>query len=536
MVEWIEKLLFRATPLPTLREKIIAFFCFLLLWFGLFYSSDILTAGLHFTDDHEIVLFNDFLKTQNAFSLLAEQVKTDFATRFRPLYYPHRVLVTSIIGTNATLWAVYFCLLGVISSFFLFQALRRFGFSIFIAFLFPLFAFWGEQTAVWWRLGTAETFGMLFCSLSMYYLLRLPILGLVFAVLASLSKESFILMLPALLFWKMWYEVRQSLKETQAKTTISNVIKSNLGYVIILGIVGITELYFIQNQTKAEESIFNATAAVDTNFRNTILVYMIGKILTFNKLNILFLTFLALLLFALSEDLKNAKTKVINTLKEISPALLFSLLVLIPQFVLYSRTDLYERYLIPATVGLAFFAVTLIQLIVKQDFIKTYLKIIFCLVGLAGLYFPVGKAYFKGADFAMEGIRTTTFLKFIKTVTPEQSGILLVAEPVQYNEWIQSFYRYANSSGYNLKNVKLQLYSLPDPNVPAEFAEAHKAKVSDFFKNQLFDFEKDKDKIACIAFFPSPATEAKFNQEYKEWIATMDFEKNSFGGFVVYSK
>ncbi len=514
------------------NEKYFVGLAFFLIWFCLFYFSGILNAGFHLTDDHEIVLFNDLLKNQNPFSLTIDETKADFLTRFRPFYYAHRILITSLIGTNTTLWASYFCLLAVLTSYFFFRALRLLGFSILPALLFPLFAFWGEQTAVWWRLGTAETLGILFASLSVYCIGKKSNIGfIIFTIFASLSKESFILMIPALVFWKIWTESSFS-----GKDAILTAIKTNLLSIICLGIVALTEIYLIQSQTKSEETIFNATGEQDVSFRNTIAVYIFVKILTFNKLNILFLGFLAVVLFAISDDFKNSKPKIIKILKEIFPAFLLVLLIVVPQFVLYARTDLYERYLIPTTVGLAFFAVFLIQLTLKQDFIKPYLKIAFCLLGLAGLYFPLGKAYFNGDDFAQQGVQSNAFLRFIKTVTKEESGILLVVNPMQHNEWIHSFYRFLNSSAYNRKNIYLQLYTFPDSNTPQDLAEAHKAHVSKLFENQLFDLARDKDKIKCIAFFPAKEVETKFLDEQKDWLQSINLGKNVFGNFVIYSK
>jgi hypothetical protein len=525
--------IFFSTSSPKI-EKWIILLLFCVLWFGVFQLTGILTSGFHLTDDHEIVLFNDLLKNQSVFSLIEEQVKIDLATRFRPTYYAHRILVTSLIGTNQIAWAIYYCFLGVFTSFFLYLALRKVGFTLLESLLFPLFAFLGEQTAVWWRLGTAETLGMLFASLAMYFASSsynqkntwvAAVLFLCFAILASLSKESFILFLPALLFWKIWVERQKNWQKA---------IKTNLLFVLFLGIVALIEIYFIQSQTNAQNTIFSVSNAEDDSFRNRILLYMLNKVLTFNQLHILFIVFVGILAFAISDDFKNAKHRLTLVLKDFFPILIFVLLILIPQFVLYSRTDLYERYLIPTTISLGFFAVTLIQLIRKQDFIKKYLKVAFCLLGLAGLYLPLGKVYFKGKDFAVEGANTQSFLQFIKSVTTEKSGILLLSEPVQFNEWTHSFYRFMQSSLYQRKNIYLQLYTIPNPNVPIAVAEENKAILSQVFRNQLFDFEKDSANVKCIAVLPLKELEEKLIREKQTWLK--EFGKNRFGNFVIYSR
>ncbi|GAB4185300.1 MAG: hypothetical protein OHK0057_14540 [Thermoflexibacter sp.] len=515
-------------------EKWIVLVLLALLWGGIFQLTGVLTSGFHLTDDHEIVLFNDLLKKQSAFSLIEEQVKIDLVTRFRPTYYAHRILITSLIGTNQVAWATYYCFLGILTSFFLYLALRKVGFSILESLLFPLFAFIGEQTAVWWRLGTAETLGMFFTALSLYFASNnkpskliswSSFLFLCFAILASLSKESFILLIPALLFWKMWVEKHENWQRA---------VKSNLLFILFLGVIALAEIYFIQVKTNAQGSIFNISNVEDSSFRNTILLYMLNKVLTFNQLHILFIVFLGILAFTISDDLSHAKKKLGSISQNFLPILIFTLLVLVPQFVLYSRTDLYERYLIPATVGLGFFAVGLLQLICKQEFIRKYLKIVFCVLGLLGLYFPFGKAYFKGQDFAVEGTDTQSFLQFIKSVTTEESAVLLVSEPVQFNEWTYSFYRFMQSSLYQRKNIYLQLYTIPNANVPIEIAESNKAVLSKVFEKQLFDFNRGSAKIKCIAILPFKELEQKLSKEKQAWLK--EFGKNKFGNFVIYSK
>jgi hypothetical protein len=263
---------------------------------------------------------------------------------------------------------------------------------------------------------------------------------------------------------------------------------------------------------------------------------MINKILTFNQIHILLIVFVAVFLFAISDEFPKAKNRLTHVFQELIPIFLFVLLILMPQFVLYSRTDLYERYLIPATVSLGFFAVCLIKIIRLQDFIKKYLKVLFCLLGLVGLYFPMGKAYFKGMDFAAEGKNTKALLQFVKSTTTAQSSILLLSEPVQFNEWTHSFYRFMNSSIYQRPNVLLHLAIIPQPEVPQEVALGNKTNLENLFKSQVFDFEKDKDKIRCIVVLPMKELEHKLLKEKADWLKEQGFERATFGSFVVYAK
>jgi len=207
------------------RHQTTLFFLFFLgFWFGLLSYTGTLTSGFHFMDDHEIVR----LEKELAFTSLGREMGVFInhlvapKMRFRPFYVLQRRLGIALLGADFTAWSVYFCLIAVITSFLLFRFLRHIGFSPLEGVLFVFLTLVGPQAEIYWRLGTGETHGMLFLAAALFFLIKsfpdrrhntisrftsivYEILFLFFSLMATWSKESFILVLPALAALFIWF-------------------------------------------------------------------------------------------------------------------------------------------------------------------------------------------------------------------------------------------------------------------------------------------------------------------------------------------
>src|SRR5205807_2066494 len=113
---------------------------------------------------------------------------------------------------NFTLIAFLVAAQGIFSSYFFYRFARLLGGSRFLSFLFPLFIFAGNQGVLFWRNCVNETFAIFLLSISFFYLGRMlnnpdkkrsdEILFSFFLFLSTLTKESFIALVPAVLFLK----------------------------------------------------------------------------------------------------------------------------------------------------------------------------------------------------------------------------------------------------------------------------------------------------------------------------------------------
>ena len=148
------------------------FIFFFLFWFSILVGSGSLFSGYHAADDQEIFeIHNDLLSSNNDIVKVTKKwITNDISTRFKPLFYPYRVLKTWFFGTNFTLWLTYKGLLAVITSFCLFLFVHKIGFSLLESILFPLLSLLGAQAVVWWSSGINESLSMFLLSLSLVFM------------------------------------------------------------------------------------------------------------------------------------------------------------------------------------------------------------------------------------------------------------------------------------------------------------------------------------------------------------------------------
>lgn len=318
-----------------------------LFWFSIFFFSGSLSSGYHFTDDHQILEINQKLSSSdnNIIEVYKRMIINDFKSRFRPLFYLHKILETKLFGVNYLSWSIYTGMLAVLTSFFLYLFARIIGFSHPESFVFSILSFLGKQSEIWWRLGTNETIGSFFMSLSVLFMglsvyskrqrKLYEILFVVLAIVMSLCKESFILLIPAILFWKIWlYKTRNNLRWGDA-------IKSNITSVMILLFIVIAELLFIK--------FFVGTTKIGyagvEGFQPMKYVYTAIRLSSYGGIGLILLQSGILVFFVCS----------ISTLKIffddfIYPLVLF-LLIIAPQVILYAKSGFYARYMMPGYWG-----------------------------------------------------------------------------------------------------------------------------------------------------------------------------------------
>jgi hypothetical protein len=333
-----------------LKEKYFVFGLMLAIWGASLFIPKTITSGYHFADDHEIISFSHKLsETETTFpSLVRTQLIKDTNIRFRPFYYLHRIFLCSFLGNNFVLWHIYNWLLAGLTSFLLYMFASNIGFRPLEGALIALLPFLGEQGEIWWRLGPNETIGICMLSLCLFYMGRCAlapavkwydnVFFLVFAILTTLSKESFILCLPAIVFWY------HALKKSQNERNWMKTIADNLTISVLL-LIGFFEILFIiffvgtANVGYAGVDIISPAhildAAKDLIFRNGL-----GEAIIIG------------LLISVIVSGRN-RTRMLRKLGALA-ALLF--IWILPQIVLYAKTGMSSRYLLPATIGLSVFS------------------------------------------------------------------------------------------------------------------------------------------------------------------------------------
>ncbi|MGP8321879.1 MAG: hypothetical protein ACT6FE_06110 [Methanosarcinaceae archaeon] len=332
-----------------------------LFWFSILFFSGSLSSGYHFTDDWEVLEFNSkFASSDNNIINISKKVNlVDFASnnRFRPFFYFHKILETKLFGCNFHFWSIYTGILAVFTSLFLYMFARIISFSVLESLVFSVLSLLGPQSEIWWRLGTNETIGSFFMSLCILFMglsvyserqrKLYEIFFVVFAIAMTLCKESFILLIPAILFWKIWlYKTRNNIRW-------NNAVKSNIISLMILLLVIIAEVLFIKFFIGATKISY---AGIEG--------FQIGKYLntatrlsSFGGIGLILLQSIILVIFVCVRSTVKA---FFNDF--MYPFVLF-LLILAPQVILYAKSGFYARYMIPAYWGYFVFIIYLLRFV-----------------------------------------------------------------------------------------------------------------------------------------------------------------------------
>ena len=169
-----------------------------------------------------------------------------------------------------------------------------------------------------------------------------------------------------------------------------------------------------------------------------------------------FIFIIGFFLVAIYFELKDEK-KLMNFLKNLALPILFCLLIVTPNLILYAKSGMYDRYLLPSLMGISFIVVSLIK---ETRFRYHWLSSLFLAVILVFSVNPSLKAFSDGRKFAVDGNHTKIFLSSIAENYNESSRILMVANPVSNFELSASVDRYLSIE----KGIKIYAYSVEDRN------------------------------------------------------------------------
>lgn len=457
--------------------------------FSFLFFTGTLNSGYHFVDDHEMLSIESGLKNSSFWDVSSGWVKSSLHARFRPMYYFHRVFEMKIFGPNFPALALYTALLAALTFALFWQGAKKMKFSNIEALFFIALTFIGVQSSIWWRLGPAETIGMVFLGFSFFFLAKAgerkkyfqnSILFIVFLLLASFCKESFVVVIPAFTIYKVWYE--KKVFAISAKESIRN----NLILLIPL-IVMLVEFWAIVFRIGTNDIGYAGMTSSIRDFFDGVknIFYSPNSLLNWiNLLRVLVPAYLISFLFV-----ENKKQDFIQSLNLLFPYLLFSLLIVLPNIFMYAKSGMIERYLLPTTLGLAFLAV---------GFWKNTKGIIFkSLAVLAILIFLITSfnvAKTNAVLFAIDGKTTNALLSAVTKNSNPNSKILLVVDPVVRYEVSWSLKTYLSSHGF--ENV----FGYPIMGVyVSDFQLGLRDQWIKWFENRnLKDMKKKPDVIVFI--------------------------------------
>ena len=528
------------------HETIVALLVFAALWSAFLFSAGTVTSGYHLIDDHLVLLISRELSRDNAFHVAANWVTHDLHDigRFRPVYWIQRVFSIQILGTNFVLLSLLSLTMAVLTSWFLYMFARQVRFGRVGAFLFVLLIFMGEQAAIWWRLGTAEPIGIFWLSIGLYFMARTifeagklgpayNVLSVLALVLATLSKESFVVLLPAVVLWQLIL-YRQHNQLNWIKTT-----KANLGKIALLATVCLVELAIIFLEVGTNRMGY---AGVDSNSltlhevastakqlflaSNPLLMGMIGAVF------VVVLTSKIVYdhVLAPKQPLKSLR----SLLEEIFYVLVFVGAYIIPQAVLYAKSGIDERYLIPGVMGFAFLTIYLLaktEQLITLKALRFGIAAILVIVTLLTLAADFRVARSVAKAFAAEGASLKRALDTLASNTKSNDPIVIVADPALDFEASHSIQRYLTIQA-NKTNIYIDpIWRLNRADYSPFLTELRNLHLSQL-GNLYIDHLQDKSQIKAI--FTSRGTDKAFNQLLPTWFNAQGYTRLDFGNYIVY--
>lgn len=480
----------------------LVIFIFLISIFYFFYFTGTLTSGYHFTDDHKMIDIENSLTDSTLIHTVIDYVKDDLNIRFRPGYYLYYILMVKIFSLNFFSLSIFVGVLALFSFSFFYFGARRLGYSITQSFLFVLLMFVGSQASIWWRLGTNETIGIFFLGLSFLFMTKCldlkyyrinNILFIIFLIITSLCKESFIIVIPAFIIYKIWNE--KVFFNIKIRESIINNWLSILPAIIVF-----IELWIIKFVIGTNQIGYAGLTSSFAEFINGIknIILNPASLLVWIKLLMLLIPIYLVSFLFIKE---NKKTLLLQSLKTLSVCFCFAMLIILPSIIMHAKSGMVERYLLPATFGLAFLVISIIQN-TQQKFFKLIIIFITCIFVI--LSFNIAKT--NAVTFTIYGRQASLFLSQVRNNSEPQSNILLVIDPVNRYEFSYSLKTYLSYYGLN------NLYGYP---MMHEYTSSFEKGLRDgwlgWFKDK--NLEDIKDKPDLIIIFDKDQTRDFFSQD-----------------------
>lgn len=400
---------------------------FVILVFGILLINGTITCGLHLVDDHDFIQYDYEIRQEHKsiWEVMQGELEEDFVDRLRPLYYPIRVLQTCIFGTNLAAMSVLRGIEVVISCIIMYYIARKLKCNRKYSLAASLFVMAGPQAAVWWKLGPQELTATWVWGLGILCLFRwresgkkiYNALAIFLFVFISLYKESYIMLFPTVMLAYLYFELEGK------KVTVAGVlqaIRKNIVSLLILGFVMVGEVFIIAFVIGTDKtgyggidlgmSLFDYAKVLFNNLR---LPLRVGQYALF--------AFAVILLFR-----KNLKV-----VWEEKWKVFLAIVMIIPQMILYSKTGLEERYVIPWIYGVAYlFVVVVCQQEYLKDRKRTLYDIFLGILLVGNLLLVCREANY----FTYRGIGITKMFEETINITDENTRILTAFAPYDESE------------------------------------------------------------------------------------------------------
>jgi hypothetical protein len=316
------------------------------------------------------------------------------------------------------------------------------------------------------------------------------ILFIMFLLLAAFTKESFLLVVPAILFLKVSMYARNN-NINIYKAAFRNLY---LSVPLIAVGAGLAYIFLFVGTGYASEG-----QSIGSTVQNMIFSFLIlGKLYLFPLIFVLILFLIGLyrgwkgLLISLTEPV------------------FFLLLIAVPNLILYSSTGLEERYLLPSTIGFAYLIIIVLVNFKTESQLLRKTAIVASFLVFVPQFISAGTA---AAEFTNDGKETGILLEAISDKAVKEKPVLLIADPVESYELSVSLKTWLAVTS----DIRLSGYSF----VRKDELEANQVYVegwNSYFSGNLFD---NKGMAPGLLIFLDKGLRNRFAES-----SVLDFNQN----------
>jgi hypothetical protein len=493
-------------------------------------QTGLLTSGFRYLiDDHQIPLMYNDLTKKGFISTIFTWINYDRDIgRFRPYYQVQIVSLTQLFGLNSVLWFLYISILGSLTAFFLFFFGRLLKFSVPVALVFSISTLLGSQSEIWIRPLIPDSQGMFFLSIVLVCLglsckyenhSRLNnIFFIIFTVLMSLSKESYIIFIPTLIALKIWlFSYFRQVSLWQA-IKFSKISLNSLIFILTLEISYI--MFYLGTRG-------TGYAGVDENSLQISAIISAINILL--RDSFFLITSISIVLSLILSRLN--KQSIWVPIKEIFPFFLFFLIALVPHVLLYSKSGITAGfYLFPfIAIACLFLAKTLSLIDKYSKWLNILILSILCILLVSKFTLAWGMY----SQQANDSKAINSLLKQVEQCTPNNQAVLVVVNPRVRYEVADALQRVLRNTA-NKNNLIVATYGLEKTNFYSDTLqntekEWHfldpEAVVAMYQNRTILNFQ-NKNSIKAIIVFDG--LDNDFIKTNKKWFSLEKYDLTSF--------
>jgi len=340
------------------KEYGIAFLLIMIAGLAFVTLSGSVFSGYHFMDCSDYIKWKHDLSEMSGMKCLIKHISGETGLRFRPAWHLNILLSTVLFGDNMLLQGFRQIFLNIIAAFLIYLLGRRIHWTHNQSLLFAGIGLIGAQSAVFYQTLAIETPALIFLLLAWHCVIsyftgdegfkkRLRYVGFIaFSLSAALMKENFILALPAsYVFYCMQYNEKY---HTGFYKTIIHTLKTGL-FLFLAMIACLLAILKYAGSDDFGYAGVSLTTGFFTYLKSAVYLYVVsGCILAFAGFAYL---------------LRNKK----NFWKESLFPVLVLLAITGPQIIIYGKSNIIDRYLIPAILGCAWFSIYIYRELKNRD-------------------------------------------------------------------------------------------------------------------------------------------------------------------------